>query len=352
MSPNPAVGAVIVKDEEVVGEGWTQPPGQAHAEAMALQQAGPKSVGATLYCTLEPCNQFGRTPPCTTAIIDAGISEVHVSVVDPNPAVNGRGLSQLEQAGINTCVGEGEEEAHELIEAYAKFINTGLPFVTAKFAMSLDGKIATHTGDSMWITGPAARAYVHKLRAATDSIMVGINTVLADNPQLTARDEMDHAKARQPLRVLVDSTGRLPSKSRVLSEPGRTLAAVSRIDDDARFRLAEQGAEIESVPGQDGAVDLEGLFRLLGQRCLTSVLVEGGGTLLGSLFDRHLVDKVVAFVAPVIIGGKSAPSPVEGTGVGMMAEALRLHQVKTMEFDNDVAVVGYCEAEPHVYRNS
>ena len=351
VSPNPAVGAVIVRDEAVVGEGWTQPPGQAHAEAMALQQAGSRSVGAALYCTLEPCNQFGRTPPCTTAIIDAGISEVHASVLDPNPAVNGGGLSQLAQAGIKTCVGEGEEEARHLIEAYAKFINTGLPFVTAKFAMSLDGKIATHTGDSKWITGPVARTYVHRLRAATDSIMVGINTVLADDPQLTTRDERGHSLARQPLRILVDSTGRLPPGARALSEPGRTLAAVSRIDDDVRCRLAEAGAEVESVPAQDGSVDLEELFRSLGQRGVTSVLVEGGGTLLGSLFDRRLVDKVVAFVAPIIIGGRSAPSPVEGAGVVTMAEALRLHHVKTMEFDNDVAVIGYCEAEPHVYRN-
>ncbi|MCH7745516.1 MAG: bifunctional diaminohydroxyphosphoribosylaminopyrimidine deaminase/5-amino-6-(5-phosphoribosylamino)uracil reductase RibD [Chloroflexi bacterium] len=344
VSPNPAVGAVIVKDGTVVGEGWTQPPGQAHAEVMALRQAGDKAKGATMYVTLEPCNHFGRTPPCTQAIIDAGISEVRAAVTDPNPLVSGRGLSRLNEAGIVTHVGECENEARELIEAYAKFITTGLPFVIAKFATSLDGKIATHTGDSRWITGEEARGYAHRIRAESDAVMAGINTVLADDPQLTARDESGKPLDRQPLRVIVDSKGRLPLESKLLTEPGQTLIAVANADETACHNLKQAGADVERVPAEGGSVDLTALMKALGQREITSVLVEGGGILLGALFDLGLIDKVVAFVAPTIIGGKAAPSPVAGAGAAKMADVTRLSRVKTKQFGEDVAIIGYCEA--------
>ncbi len=344
VSPNPAVGAVVVNDGVVVGEGWTQPPGQAHAEVVAVRQAGEKSAGAVLYTTLEPCNHHGRTPPCTDAIIDAGIAEVHAAVIDPNPQVTGGGLARLNDAGIKTVVGEDDQEARKVIEAYLKFVATGLPFVTAKFAMSLDGKIATRTGDSKWISGEDARRYDHGLRATSDAIMAGVDTVIIDDPQLTARDENGNPNDRQPLRVVVDSRGRTPLKARLLSEPGRTLVAVAGPDPADYARLATARAEVESVGvDENGRVDLTELLRRLGRdRDVTSLLAEGGGTLLGSLFDLDLVDKVVAFITPTIIGGRTAPSPVAGVGVERIANAIRLKRVEVMQFENDMAFIGYC----------
>ncbi len=337
VSPNPAVGALVVRDGEIVGEGWTQPPGQAHAEIVALRQAGDRARGATLYVTLEPCSHFGRTPPCADALIAAGIAEVRAALVDPNPLVNGGGIARLRDAGIRTHVGECEEEAREIIEAHVKHKTTGLPFVTAKFAMSLDGKIATRSGNSKWITGEEARRYVHELRAMSDAIMVGVNTVIADDPQLTARDAEGKPLARQPLRVVVDSSGRTPKNARMFGEPGKTLIATTREN------LAWAGAETMLVPPRDGLVDAGELLKTLGKRDVTSVFVEGGGTLLGALFDGRLVDKVIAFVAPVIIGGREAPSPVGGEGVERMADALRLQRVRVTQFGRDVAITGYCE---------
>ena len=335
-SPNPPVGAVVARDGENVGEGWTMPPGQAHAEIVALQNAGDRARGATLHVTLEPCSHHGRTPPCTQSIIDAGISQVYASTLDPNPQVAGRGVTILREAGIAVHVGEGEGEAKELIEPHAKYITTGVPLVTVKFAASLDGKIATRTGDSRWITGEESRAYVHQLRAASDAIMVGINTVLADDPQLTARNPDGTTLPRQPLRVIVDSRGRIPLTARLLSEPGDTLVTV------AESGLEIPGAQVVSIPAPDGRVDLAALMQELGSREITSVFVEGGGTLIGSLFDLRLVDKVIAFVAPVIVGGQSAPSPVGGLGAERMADALRLSRVKLQQFGDDVAITGYC----------
>ena len=340
-SPNPAVGAVVVKDGEVVGEGYTQPPGQDHAETVALRDAGPGASGAVLYTTLEPCNHYGRTPPCTEAIVHAGIVEVHAAMMDPNTSVAGNGLAALQQAGIRTEVGECEEEARKVVEAYLKFVATGMPFVTAKFAMTLDGKLATRTGDSRWISGKEARGYAHRLRAASDAIMGGINTVLADDPRFTARDGTDTPLDRQPLRVVVDSRGRLPEDARMLSEPGQTLVAVAGVDASALDRLTSVGVEVEEVPSPDGSVDLERLLTRLGELGKLSVLVEGGGTLFGSLFDQGLVDKVVACVAPTIVGGVGAPSPVEGTGVERMADARRLDRVEMVQLGRDVAIIGY-----------
>ena len=342
VSPNPAVGAVVVKDGVAVGEGWTQPPGKDHAEIVALRQAGEKAAGAVLYTTLEPCSHHGKTPPCTEAIVRAGVAEVHAAVVDPNPAVFGQGLSSLEEAGIRTHVGEGETEALKITEAYRKFITTGRPFVTAKFAVSLDGKIATRTGDSRWITGEEARGYAHRLRAAADAVMVGINTVMADDPRLTARDEGGAPLERQPLRIVVDSRGRTPERAMLLSEPGKVMVAVADAEAATRARLTEAGAEVESVPAEDGSVDLAELLCRLGSREVTSVLVEGGGVLLGTFFDRGLVDKVAAFVAPTVVGGVAAPSAVAGTGVERLDDAMRLRDVEVHQLGRDVAITGYC----------
>jgi len=345
-SPNPAVGAVIVKDGVAVGMGYTQPAGSEHAEVMALHQAGDRAQGATMYVTLEPCCYYGRTPPCTQAIIDAGISEVCIALLDPNPLVSGHGVNKLNEAGIKTYVGAYQQEAYEINEAYIKHITTGLPFVIAKFAMSLDGKIATKTGDSKWITSEEARKYVHTLRYISDAIMVGVNTVIIDNPRLTARGCGGRGGMRkmQPLRLVVDSKGRVPLNAHIFEPPGEVLLAVVKpFDAEKTKEFTHAGAEVLELPSKENLVDIEELLKVLGQRGIVSILVEGGGKLLGSLFDRHLVDKVLVFVSPIIIGGKEGKSAVGGNGVDNVAEALHLSQVSTRCFGNDILVSGYAK---------
>lgn len=343
VSPNPAVGAVVVKDGEIVGQGYTQPPGFWHAEIMALRQAGEKARGGTLYVTLEPCCHFGRTPPCTDAILAAGISEVHLAMIDPNPIVCGKGVDGLEKESVKVFSGEHEHEAREVNEAYIKYITSGLPFVTAKFAVSLDGKIATRTGDSKWISGEGSRKYVHHLRYTTDAIMAGVNTVLADDPRLTYRCGGTGGTGRkQPLRVILDCMGRTPPTAQVFEEPGKVLLALgSSVRAESKEAFSRRGAELLELPSKDGMVDLPQLLRALGDREVTSVLVEGGGILLGNMFDNGLVDKVIAFIAPVIIGGAEAKTAVAGKGVECMAEAMRLDRVTIEKFDDDVMISGY-----------
>lgn len=342
-SPNPPVGAVVVRDGVIVGEGATRPPGQAHAEIVALEVAGQQARGATLYVTLEPCCFYGRTPPCTQAIQAAGIAEVHLATLDPNPRVCGRGQAELTAAGIRTVVGEAAEAARDLIEGFAQLIRTGRPLVTAKFAMSLDGKIATRTGDSRWITGSAARRRVHEIRNDLDAVLIGIGTALADDPQLTVRLGAEAQDDRQPLRVVVDSRGRLPPSARLLREPGQTLiATTAAASTDWRQELASTGAEILVLPADaSGRVDLAALLHALGARGIADLLVEGGGQLLGALFDAGLVDKVHAFIAPIIIGGDDAPTPVRGRGPARLADAWQLHRVRVEQLGPDLLVTGY-----------
>jgi len=349
VSPNPAVGALVVKDGEVVGQGYTQPPGSDHAEVVALKQAGERARGGALYVTLEPCCHYGRTPPCTQAIIASGITEVHLATLDANPLVLGRGKVELEAAGIKVSVGEREVEAKQVCEAYTKFITSGIPFVTAKFAISLDGKIATRSGDSKWISGERSREYVHGLRYTTDAVMVGVNTVLRDDPLLTARCCCGKGgKARkQPLRVIVDSAGRTPPGARLFGEPGTTLLALgSAVGPERKAAFTEAGAEILELPQEEDRVDLKRLMKVLGERGVTSVLVEGGGILLGSLFDGGLIDKVVSFVAPIIIGGEEAKTAVGGRGVAKVADSWRLEPVSVERFNGDVMVSGYVASGP------
>lgn len=344
VSPNPAVGAVIVHDGEVVGQGYTQPPTQPHAEIVALTQAGEKAKGAKLYVTLEPCCHYGRTPPCTKAIIKAGIKEVHMAMIDPNPVVNGKGKAELDKAGIKTIVGESENAAKEINEAYIKYITTGIPFITVKFALSLDGKIATRTGDSRWISGEESRKYVHFLRYASDAIMVGVSTVVIDDPSLTTRcgGGRGGTAVKQPLRVIIDTNGRTPMNARVFQQPGKTLLAYSKINKTKRTAYTKTGAEMMELPtDEQGLVDINSLLKELGKREITSVLCEGGGTLLGTLFENHLVDKVVAFIAPIVIGGTEVKTPVLGRGVDHIAEALRLQHIKIERFGDDVMISGY-----------
>lgn len=345
VSPNPAVGTVVVKDGVIIGQGYTQPPGSEHAEVVALRQAGEQARGSMMYVTLEPCCHYGRTPPCTQTIIAAGIGEVHLAMLDPNPLVSGRGRDELEKGGIRTYVGEHIMQAAEVNEAYIKFITSGIPFVTAKFAMSLDGKIATKSGDARWISGELARKQVHGLRYTSDAIMVGINTVLADDPRLTSRCGVKGGTARkQPLRVIVDAKARIPLTARLFGEPGSTLVAAGRrVSSEERAAFAQVGAELFELPSAEGLVDLKELLKALGEREITSVLVEGGGILLGSLFDSGLVDKVVVFIAPVIIGGSEAKTAVGGKGVDRVADSIKLKRISVERLGDDIMVSGYVE---------
>jgi diaminohydroxyphosphoribosylaminopyrimidine deaminase/5-amino-6-(5-phosphoribosylamino)uracil reductase len=343
-SPNPAVGAVVVKDGAVVGLGHTQPPGLAHAEVVALQQAGERSRGATMYVTLEPCCHYGRTPPCVKSIIEAGISKIHVALVDPNPKVSGQGIEQIKKAGIEVIVGECKEKAREINEGYIKFITTGFPFIIAKYAMSLDGKMATKEGDSRWISNDDARSYVHRLRHIVDAIMVGANTVINDNPRLSARGGSGKGgRTRiQPLRVIVDGKGRIPASAQIFTEPGKTLVVVAKnIEAKKKEELVNVGADVLELDADKGIIDLEDLFAVLGKRQITSVLVEGGSKLFGFLFDNKLADKVLAFVSPIIIGGDQAKMAVGGSGFGKVAEAISLQNVRIANFGNDVLISGY-----------
>jgi diaminohydroxyphosphoribosylaminopyrimidine deaminase/5-amino-6-(5-phosphoribosylamino)uracil reductase len=340
-SPNPPVGAVVVRDGRIVGEGHTLPPGQAHAEVIALRQAGEQARGATLYTTLEPCCHFGKTPPCTRDIIQAGITQVHTAIIDPNPLVNGKGMAELEQAGIGSHLEEDSDEAGEVAEAYIKFVTTGLPFVVAKFATSLDGKIATSSGDSKWITSEEARCHARELRQQNDAIVVGIGTVLSDDPKLTARDMEGNPSERQPLRIVVDSSARLPLKAQLFQEQGPLLVATARAPKDRTDALCAAGAQVMTLAAEDGSVDLNAILKVLGEREIVGLLVEGGGTLLGSFFDLGLVDKVVAFISPVILGGKGSPSPVAGTGAATMADAMRLKRTRVDVIGQDVVMTGY-----------
>lgn len=347
VSPNPPVGAVIVRDGHIIGAGNTQPPdgSRAHAEVEALAQAGAAAHGATLYVTLEPCCHQGYTPPCTRALIEAGISEVHIAVQDPNPQVNGKGTSELKSAGIQVFQGEEEEAAREVMEGYLKWITTGMPFVSVKFAMSLDGKFATVSGESQWITGAESRQRVHKIRGEADAILVGVGTALADNPRLTVRDQREAPLHHQPFRVVVDSLGRLPLDANIFKPPGgQCIVAMASPSQDQVKNLRRAGAEVIICPSQNGKVNLSALLKDLGERQIANLLVEGGAEILASLLEYGLVDKVIAFIAPIIIGGKDAPSPVGGLGIHKLMDAIHLQRVVIEQAGGDTVVSGYTQS--------
>jgi diaminohydroxyphosphoribosylaminopyrimidine deaminase/5-amino-6-(5-phosphoribosylamino)uracil reductase len=340
-SPNPAVGCVIVRDRRIIAEGATQPPGQAHAEIVALRAAGGAAGGADIYVTLEPHNFTGRTPPCTDALIAAGVRAVHVAMLDPNPRVSGGGIEQMRAAGIEVDLGDGEAESRRLLEGYVRHRATGLPFVVAKFATTLDGKIAASSGDSRWVAGEAARAWAHEFRTKVDAIMCGVNNVLLDDPRLTARPGGADA-ARQPLRIVADSRGRTPIDASVLGPGGHTIIATTAASPGAwRADVERTGAEALVLPTDaQGRVDLPSLMRVLGERGVLTLLVEGGGVLHASLFEAGLVDKVHAIVAPKIVGGSAYPA-VAGGGVAHMADAITLNDVEFERLGDDMAVIGY-----------
>ncbi len=349
-SPNPAVGAVLVRKGRVVGEGWHQRAGGPHAEVVALKKAGDKrqetedrrgarrahtTNGLTLYVTLEPCSTWGRTPPCTDAIVAAGVKRVVVAVRDPNPKHNGRGLKALRGAGIRVEAGLLAEEAAGMNEGFNKWITTGTPLVIAKAGMSLDGKIATRTGDSKWITGEAARREGHRLRAQVDAIVVGTNTVIRDDPELTVRHGV---RGQQPWRVVVDARGRVSRRAKVFrdGQRRRTLVLTTSLAPVAwRRNLLRMGVDAIVLPQRDGRVDLRAALKALGRRDITTVLVEGGGELLGSLFDARLVDRVALFYAPIVIGGRGAVAVVAGEGAVTVGKAVRLRDCRWRRVGKD-----------------
>jgi diaminohydroxyphosphoribosylaminopyrimidine deaminase / 5-amino-6-(5-phosphoribosylamino)uracil reductase len=339
-SPNPMVGAVVVSGNRVVGRGFHVRPGTPHAETLAIDQAGDAARGATLYVTLEPCAHWGRMPPCTDAIIRAGIGRVVAAMQDPDPRVRGRGLRRLAEAGVETSVGTAGEGARRLNEAYVKHRTTGLPFVTAKWAMSLDGRIATRAGESRWISGAASRAFVHEVRAASDAILVGIGTVLRDDPQLTARGVSPGS--RQPARIVLDSTLRIPPDARVLNRDRVPVlvATTSRARPDARRALEARGVEVIVADGPGGRVDIGLVCNELGRRGMMSLLVEGGGVVHGAFVDARAVDRFLIFMAPLIVGGP-APSPVGGLGVERITDAWRLVDATVRWLDGDLLIEGY-----------
>ncbi len=342
VSPNPAVGAVVVADGQVVGEGFTQPPGGAHAEIVALESAGGAARGATVYVTLEPCSHHGRTPPCADALLAAGVSRVVFAIEDPDPRVGGQGRSVLEAAGAEVEQGDGEDEASQTLEAYIKQRRTGLPFVVVKYAASLDGRIAASSGDSRWVSGPETLKWAHANRPAMDAMLVGSSTVLVDNPQLTARPQ-GVAEPRQPLRVVLDSSGRISSEARVLAGPGRRLVATTEKSAATwRQKIESSGAEVLVLPAdQSGHVSLQALMPELAARDVLTLLVEGGGVVIGSFFDQRLVDKVTIILAPIVIGAASAPAPVAGVGALRMAGAVRLRDLTIDRLGDDILVTGY-----------
>lgn len=326
-APNPPVGAVVVaRDGRVVGEGAHVAAGQPHAEAVALERAGDDARGATLYVSLEPCCHHGRTPPCVDTIVAAGIREVHYAATDPDPRVAGGGHRRLEKAGISVLLAEPDRRGIELLRGYLKRQRLGLPWVTAKYAMSIDGKTATRAGDSRWVSGAESRRHVHALRNHVDAVMVGIGTVVADNPALTVRPAP--SDGRQPRRIVVDSQLRLPMGSALASELAHgTMVAYA--DRPAVVRRASllQSRGVELLPtaaGPDGRVRLRSLLEALGRRGMSDLLVEGGGVLLAGLLADGLVDEIACCIAPMIIGGDSAPTPVAGEGPERIADALHL----------------------------
>lgn len=335
-SPNPMVGAVVVRGGKIVGEGYHPRAGEPHAEVFALNAAGEQAKGADLYVTLEPCCHHGKTPPCTDAVIASGIRRVFAAMVDPNPEVGGKGLALLKEAGIEVHAGLMETEARELNRGFIKRVTRGLPFVTWKVAMTLDGKICTRTGDSRWVTGEKARKEVHKLRNKSDAVMVGIGTVLADDPELTVRGIRG---GKNPIRVVVDCEGRTPCDARVLNSDAPTLIVTKRDAPELNLDcLWQAGARVLGVRDCDGRIDLNYLMSELAKMGVNNLLLEGGGELAASMIAAGLVDRGLVFIAPKIIGGRDAKTPVEGEGIELMADALTVSTPRVRRFGEDIAL--------------
>lgn len=338
-SPNPLVGAVIVKDNRVVGCGWHRKAGTPHAEVHALNQAGELAQGADVYVTLEPCAHYGKTPPCAKALVEAKVKNVYGGLLDVNPKVAGKGFKILEDTGIHVEYGFLQDELRKQNEVFFKWIEHKKPFIVLKAAMTLDGKIATATGQSKWITNETSRAYGYKLRDIYDGIMVGINTVIEDNPMLTAR--VDGGK--NPIRIVVDSSLKIDINANVVQDKSAKtiIATTDKANKDKILKLQAQDVDVIVVDkDENDKVDIEKLLDILGQQNICSILVEGGATLSGSFVAKKLVDKVYFFIAPKIIGGKEAKTPVAGTGILNLQEALALKDIQIEKLEEDVLIIG------------
>ncbi|MFY0530564.1 bifunctional diaminohydroxyphosphoribosylaminopyrimidine deaminase/5-amino-6-(5-phosphoribosylamino)uracil reductase RibD [Archangium gephyra] len=335
-SPNPVVGAVLVKGGRIIARGYHRRAGTAHAEVVALEAAGAKARGADLYTTLEPCDHYGRTPPCSQAVLDAGVRRVFVGSSDPNPKVNGKGVARLRRAGVEVVTGVLKEEADTLNRPFFKAMSTGLSYVTLKAAVTLDGKLATATGDSRWVTGEQARAWVHRLRNQVDVILVGATTVERDNPQLTTR--LAEGGGKDPVRVVVDSHLRLSPKLTVFTQRSPARTVVATLEDPASRkakRFLAAGTEVWRMPGKRGRVDLEALMRRLAKEGLNHVLVEGGAEMYGSFLRESLADELLLFVAPKLIGSEGL-SWSGSLGVKQMGRALTVGKLSFEQVGEDL----------------
>lgn len=345
-SPNPMVGAIVASNGRIVGQAFHHAAGQPHAEVLALRQAGHLARGATLYVTLEPCSHLKkRTPPCVPAVIQSGVRRVVVAMSDPNPAVSGRGLAQLRRAGLSVTVGVARKDAEALNRTYCHWIVTKRPYVTLKAGMTLDGQIATVRGESKWITGLQSRQEVHRLRSAMDAVIVGIGTVLFDNPVLTARRPpgLTTLASTQPTRIVVDSHLRIARSAKILMQQSsaKTIIATTKAAPQARRRVLErQGIEVLQLPSLGGRVSLKHLLTALGQRGMISVMVEGGGELNAAFFKAKLVNHVQLYVAPTLLGGTQSKGVIGGVSPRRLAGAWKLRQVRTRVLGTDVVVEG------------
>jgi diaminohydroxyphosphoribosylaminopyrimidine deaminase / 5-amino-6-(5-phosphoribosylamino)uracil reductase len=339
VNPNPMVGAVIVKDEKVIGEGYHEEYGKAHAEVNAFSSLIEESKGATLYVTLEPCSHYGKTPPCVDKIIENKIAKVVVGALDPNPLVAGRGIKKLKDAGIDVVTSVLEEECKKVNEVFMKYIVEKKPFVVLKTAMTLDGKISTSSGESKWITNEKSRKEIHKLRNKLSAIMVGVNTVIKDNPELTCRLE----GGRNPIRIIVDSTLRIPMESKVVIDKlARTIVATTELaNKDRVLDLKKLGVEVIIIKAKNERVDLQSLMVELGKLNIDSILLEGGSTLSFSALEDKIVDKIQAYIAPKIIGGEKSKTPVGGKGIEKLSNAIMLENMKVISVGRDLLIEGY-----------
>ncbi len=337
-SPNPMVGCVLVDEQGViVGEGYHHKAGEAHAEVNALQAAGERAKGATAYVTLEPCSHYGRTGPCCKALAEAGVSKVVAACMDPNPKVAGRGLEYLRQAGIEVACGLCEQQAKKLNEKFFCWITKNRPFISLKYAMTLDGKIAAATGDSKWITGEEARKFAHRLRRQHDAVLVGIGTVLADDPELTTR----MVQGKNPVRVILDSKLRIPLQAKVLNDAAPTIIFTGK--DAAAEKIAmleEKQVDVITLAASDGQLPLPQVIAELSKRNITSVLVEGGSAVHGAFYDCGLADRIYAFIALKVIGGAKALTPVGGSGSGKIAEGWLLQETECHKLGDDILLTG------------
>ncbi|WP_422388919.1 bifunctional diaminohydroxyphosphoribosylaminopyrimidine deaminase/5-amino-6-(5-phosphoribosylamino)uracil reductase RibD [Helicovermis profundi] len=346
VNPNPLVGAVIVKDDRIIGSGYHMYFGGNHAEINAINNASESVEGATMYVSLEPCSHFGKTPPCANQIISKKIKKVVIAMLDPNPLVAGNGVKILEENGIDVEIGMLEDEAKKINEVFVKYISRKLPFVLMKTAMTLDGKIATYTGDSKWISSDLSREFVHEIRHRYTSVMVGIGTVISDNPSLSAR--RSNNESIQPIRIIVDSHGKLPldSKIALTAKKNKTiLVTTSMLLIEKENKIKEKGIEILKVSTENNRVNLKEMIKILGEKGIDSILLEGGSTLNFSFLEEGIVDKVMTFIAPKIVGGASGKTPVGGRGIPLIKNAIDVKNISAKVYGKDILLTAYIREE-------